>query len=177
MAEHCSYQTDQLKEMLRDRLVCRVNHTGIQRKLLAEKDLTYDKALTLALAIEASEKDSKNLRGAGQQGSVNYQSRGTGGANEGHQQEPPKLTCYRCGGPHLAPKCKFKEAECRYCKKMGHLARVCRAKAKGKQPSQPIQPAHYVADGADHQDSSYGAKSEIRAVHQSSSTFRSTTRM
>ena len=29
--------------MLRDRLVCGINHEGIQRKLLAEKKLTYEK--------------------------------------------------------------------------------------------------------------------------------------
>ena len=44
IAEHCEYK-DTLKDMLRDRLVCGVNHEGIQRKLLAEKTLTYDKAL------------------------------------------------------------------------------------------------------------------------------------
>ncbi len=49
--------------MLRDRLVCGVNHAGIQRKLLAEKDFTYDKAMTLALTIESSERDSRNLEG------------------------------------------------------------------------------------------------------------------
>ena len=34
----------------------------------------------------------------------------------------------RCGGPHLVPACKFKETQWLYCKKKGHLARVCRAK-------------------------------------------------
>ena len=60
-----------LSEMLRDRLVCGVNHEGIQKKLLAEKDLDYAKAFSLAQAIEAAEKDTKNLKsgsGASQQG-------------------------------------------------------------------------------------------------------------
>ncbi len=47
--------------MLRDRLVCVVNHKGIQRKLLAESSLTYDSAIKLALAVEASERESKQL--------------------------------------------------------------------------------------------------------------------
>ena len=127
--------------MLRDRLVCRVNHKGIQRKLLAEKDLTYDKAMTLATAIEAAERDSRNLRGTKQDPeNVNYQTQGAKNSTSGGKRrtaDPTKqqgttVTCYRCGGPHLAPTRKFKETECLYCKKKGHLARVCRAKAKAK---------------------------------------------
>ena len=39
--------------MLRERL-CGVNHDTMQRIVLAETDLTYEKAYTLAQAIEAS---------------------------------------------------------------------------------------------------------------------------
>ena len=42
VAEHCQYG-DNLKEMLRDRLVCGVAHEATQKRLLAEKDLTFDK--------------------------------------------------------------------------------------------------------------------------------------
>ena len=59
MAEHCQYGANLLKEMLRDRLVCGV---ATQKRLLAEKDLTFDKAYTLALAIEAAERDTKNIK-------------------------------------------------------------------------------------------------------------------
>ena len=58
LAEHCSYG-DSLPEILRDGLVCGVNHDAIQRKLLGEIDLTYAKALTLAQAIETAEKDTR----------------------------------------------------------------------------------------------------------------------
>ena len=55
LALHCKFSTQKLlEEMLRDWLVCGVNH---QRKLLSEADLTYDSALKL----EASERDSKKL--------------------------------------------------------------------------------------------------------------------
>ena len=64
LSEYCNYG-DKLHEMLRDRLVCGVNHDTIQRKLLAETDLTYEKAYTLAQAIEASKRDT--LRPQGQQ--------------------------------------------------------------------------------------------------------------
>jgi len=37
------------------------NHEGIQRQLLAEKDLTYQKAHELALNLEVAAKGSKNI--------------------------------------------------------------------------------------------------------------------
>ena len=40
--------------------------------------------------------------------------------------------CYRCGGTHLPKDCYFKDAECHFCKKIGHIAKVCRAKTKAE---------------------------------------------
>ena len=37
--------------------------------------------------------------------------------------------CHRCGGKHDPSQCSFREYECNYCKKTGHLAKVCRKKA------------------------------------------------
>ncbi len=61
LAEYCEYG-DRLLEMLRDRLVCGVNHEGIQCRLLAEKALTYEKAREIALAVEAAERGTKDLK-------------------------------------------------------------------------------------------------------------------
>ena len=61
LAEHCQYK-DTSKEMLRDRLICGINHNGIQQRLLAEKGLTYEKELELALVIESAEKDTKEMK-------------------------------------------------------------------------------------------------------------------
>ena len=60
-AEHCEYK-DTLKDKLRDWLVCGVNHDGIQRKLLAEKNLMYDKALEITLIMETAEQGNKDLK-------------------------------------------------------------------------------------------------------------------
>jgi len=50
---------------------------------------------------------------------------------------PPAVSvstkCYRCGGQHPAKDCSFKDAGCHGCKKRGHIAKVCRTKAKDKQ--------------------------------------------
>ncbi|XP_049325965.1 uncharacterized protein LOC125785828 [Astyanax mexicanus] len=55
LAQHCNYG-DKLTEMLRDRLVCGIEDDRMQRRLLAEAELTYDKALKLAQAIETASK-------------------------------------------------------------------------------------------------------------------------
>ena len=54
LAEHYNYKNT-LSEMLRDRLVCGINHPAIQKTLLAEKDLTLDKDLDIARALEAKQ--------------------------------------------------------------------------------------------------------------------------
>ena len=58
LAEYCEYG-DSLNILLHYRLVCRVNHEGMQCWLLTEKDITYNKALEIALAMEAAAKDTQ----------------------------------------------------------------------------------------------------------------------
>lgn len=54
--EHCN-NGDSLSEMLRDRLVCGITNSAVQKRLLAEKDLTLEKAISLAQSVEIAEKD------------------------------------------------------------------------------------------------------------------------
>jgi len=87
----------------------------------------------LAPTIEAAKKDAKKLADRNKQftspvspGVINH-------TKTTSSSSPPTGSgftpiCYRCGGPHLAPQCWHKDTECRYCKKKGHLARVCKAK-------------------------------------------------
>ena len=53
LAEFCNFG-DTLSLMIRDRLVCGINDENTQRLLLAEKDLTYEKALEIARSQEAA---------------------------------------------------------------------------------------------------------------------------
>ena len=48
-----------LSELLHDRLVSGVEEAKIQRQLLAEADLTFDKAFELAIAAECADKMPK----------------------------------------------------------------------------------------------------------------------
>jgi hypothetical protein len=141
LADYCSFG-ESLHEMLRDCLVCGVNHDGIQRRLLAEKNLTYEKALEIARAVEVVEQGARDLRKLPQNGSGQVLCHYTtsGGQTKKEDANTSKergasgsksTSCYRCGNEnHLAPACKFKETVCHYCKKKGHLARVCKAKKR-----------------------------------------------
>ena len=47
------------KEALRDKFVCGLQSTVIQKRLLSEADLTFDKALDHALAMELADKNTR----------------------------------------------------------------------------------------------------------------------
>ena len=110
---NCNFGSkERLEEMLRDRLVCGVNHQGIQRKLLSEGNISYTDALALAQSIESAEDDAKKLGGSAPLQPVHYTQKG---ASLASSRTSP--TCYHCGGLHLAPVCPHKEKVCRHCKK------------------------------------------------------------
>ena len=46
------------------------------------------------------------------------------------------MTCHRCLGEHLASSCKFRSTECFLCKKVGHIAKACKSKQKGRKGNQ-----------------------------------------
>ena len=54
LAEYCDFK-DHREEALRDRLVCGIQSKAIQKRLLAEADLTLQKAYEVAQGIEAAE--------------------------------------------------------------------------------------------------------------------------
>ena len=156
LAENCEYG-DALSEMLRDRLVCGVNHDTIQQRLLAEKTLDYTKAFDLAQAIESSERDNRTLKNSRAPKDTSHDLRyidrrppaNSKGRNAVSKSGTAGISCYRCGGDHLAPDCKFIDAECHLCKKKGHIARVCRSKEKpqGQAKKKPFPTKnHYMQD-------------------------------
>ena len=55
--------------MIRDRLVCGVSH---EPRLLAEKDLTYEKAIEIAQAVKAAEKNTKIIKNGNGKQTIHY---------------------------------------------------------------------------------------------------------
>ena len=167
IAEFCEYGPV-LNDMLRDRLVCGTSNNAIQRRLLQETDLTFEKALEVASSTEAADKNAQRLTDSSSDkdrpaliGKVNDRPSPITSPGKGHrryksnkpQQHPsgdkPQLQdsdnsgkqCHRCGGTHEPATCPFKQYECHFCKKKGHLAQVCR-----KKDSSTPERAHYVGE-------------------------------
>ena len=128
LTQYCDYGTV-LNHMLRDRLVCGVNRSQIQQKLLGEgSSLTLEKALSFAISVEAAIKQSL-LTNNHQQLSQKSNKLQESVLKVTSEQKSEKL-CYRCDGNHKPETCLFKEKECFYCKTKGHTIKVCHKKQK-----------------------------------------------
>ena len=138
LSTHCEFKTtDQsVTEVSRDRLVCGLHSESRQRHLLAEKDLSLQKAMELAQGMEAAELNAKSLKS--QERAVNkLQIRRTGFRRPG----PTPTPCHPCGSSnHDQKDCRFRDAECNFCHKKGHIATVCRAKLGTRHNLSPKRP-------------------------------------
>ena len=105
-----------------------INDPNIQRRLLAEPNLTLKKATEIAQALETGDHGAADLQSP--QAVPVHTIEGKQDGSKEHARGKGSPTCYRYGGKHLlAPVCKFKYAECFSCRKIGHMGQVCR-KAK-----------------------------------------------
>ena len=128
-AEHCNYG-DSLNAMLRDRLVVGINNDKIQRRLLAEPQLDFAKALDIATAMETAAQNAQDIQASGglPQKAINKVTKHQSRWHFKQGSTGKRDDCYRCGGNHNAYECKFKDAKCHFCKKKGHIAKKCRNK-------------------------------------------------
>ena len=155
-AKHCNYG-ESLSEMLRERLVCDITNSAVQKRLLAEKELTLEKAVSLAQSVEIAEKGSKDLQTSATPKPMTNSDADLFKFNPAvpKRSEDKTAKCYRCGGKHLAPQCRFKSEQCHNCGKRGHIAKVCQSRSQNKkaQPTRNSQPVHNVTDNSS--DSEY----------------------
>ena len=119
LVEHCEYG-DTLETMLRDRIVCGIRDEKIQRRLLVEKKLTFQKGYETATTMEITMQNMAVLQESKESEAVNQVTVQADG-----RRIPPKSPCFRCGGNHSAQACRFKEMNCFYCKQKGHIADRC----------------------------------------------------
>jgi len=124
LATNCQFG-EYLDQALRDRFVCGLHSSGMQKSLLAvTDDLPLKKAVDQALAYEAADKSTKDIQ-------------------EGHFAQSSLVdkvsvpftrrskSCYRCGkGNHSPNDCRYRDFVCDNCGKRGHLAKVCHADSK-----------------------------------------------
>ena len=159
LAHTCEFG-DTLTVMLRDRFVMGIAHNQTQQNLLSEPDLTFQKAVDVALTREAAIRDMKKIKNqnSSQSDSTVYKiqqkssyshnksksnSNSNGnykkqfsdnpksGQNSRNQNEnKPRDKCSGCGAWHWKKDCPFLSAECFSCKKVGHISKMCQNKSK-----------------------------------------------
>eukprot|EP00112_Aurelia_sp_Birch-Aquarium-sp1_P017586 Seg409.2 transcript_id=Seg409.2/GoldUCD/mRNA.D3Y31 product="Gag polyprotein" protein_id=Seg409.2/GoldUCD/D3Y31 len=120
---------------LLDRLVCGLRSESIQRKLLTEIDLTFDKAEKITVAMELAQGNAVDLHPSSSSGGIEVnkvehkpKKRAKASASGSKQS----TECWRCGkDKHNAIDCKFKSLKCFNCSKQGHSAKRCRSE-RGK---------------------------------------------
>ena len=96
--EYCEFGAF-LEEAIRDKFVCGLSNSSIRKRILSEKDLTLEKAISLASSIEASIKENEAMKSVERVNAISK----------------PKL-CFRCNSEqHLADKCRFKQYVCNSC--------------------------------------------------------------
>ena len=106
--------------MLSDKIVCGINDTQTQKRLLAEKNLTYAKAKKIALALEIA---------FAVQGTLDIQTPSSDTVYKMTEKQQNSCKCYWCGKTnHKAPQCRHKDTVCNKCNKTGHLAKVRQSK-------------------------------------------------
>ena len=159
LSEHCGYGQS-LDEMLRDRLVCGMAEVRTQQRLLAEVDLTFEKAMKIAQAMELAERDAKALRHPGTHPveSVHKVHGGTACSQSSTDRKPSsagRKPCYRCGAQHDPALCCFREVVCHACGKKGHIKKVCRSKPMAAQSPSQNKPVHRAAQDVSDYPSEY----------------------
>ena len=135
LAEYCEFG-DSLSDLLQDRRVVGVQDERIQRRLLSDRDLKFQKAYEVAPAMELAAKNAEQLS-ARASVDVKPETPPVVVAQNGNSQKPTLSSCYRCGYKGLVPlRCSFKSAICHGCKRMGHILTACKAEGKGGKQEQ-----------------------------------------
>ena len=133
---------DPLDEALRKRFICSVDHEAVLKALfkVTDEELTFSKAVKIALETEEASKAAKETVHGSKQTPV-FKVRQDNKTPKAKQQLHSKPTansgsststvCMRCGKKnHKAPECRFKDADCNYCHKRGHIEAACLQKKK-----------------------------------------------
>lgn len=140
LAIHCGFGNF-LITALRNQFVCGLRDDRIRNRLLEMADLTLNKALEVASAMEISSKDAQTLSKEPKLvGAIHSQikkkvstaySRNLSKPDEGlnsnkdfklnSKENKNCVKCYRCGGPHYANNCRHKSTVCSFCNYRGHI--------------------------------------------------------
>ena len=104
----------------------------IQRRLLSEGDLKFEKAYEVAQAMELASKNAEQLNTKAVLPVDGKPETLPPTVQTVRSQTSSTPSCYQCGYKgHTPAACRFKSATCHGCKKFGHLKQACKEKWKG----------------------------------------------
>ncbi len=145
IAEHCGFNgVVELEDRLKDQMVIGVGDEQLQKRLLMETHLSFNKCYKMCISQETAARDVPLLSGntserttseeVNKVTSKSFQNPGRHGtASASNSTASTERRCYRCDSDrHLANRCKHKDVVCHCCKKIGHLAKVCFSKKSGQ---------------------------------------------
>ena len=135
-ASKCNYG-DRLEEQLCDRLIAGINNISLQRKMLEKKDITFAEARSICeqnddlcaatsadTAVLFHRQSTEPVRTAPRV--HNTVQRAQVPTSNRVQTKAAINRCLSCGEYHLRSACRFRNATCHACGKMGHIRKVCR---------------------------------------------------
>lgn len=127
---------DAQDDALRTRFMCSINNEAVLRSLfkINDDELSFSKAVNIAIETEEAAKVAKETVYKSKPAPVNNMKehdRAAAKVQTDDARTKPTGKCYRCGRDnHLAKDCRFKNATCNFCKKIGHIEKACISKAK-----------------------------------------------
>ena len=149
-SDGCNFK--ELHTMLRDRLVVGCRDATIQRKLLSEQNLTFEKALNTATAMEVASRDAKEIQAIGKTLNIDKDVHKLRTTQQPHRQrlsqpsssKTPKH-CWRCGSSkHMPGECPFRTQKCFSCQKVGHTKSQCKKVQDYLKKTRKGKPSHHL---------------------------------
>ncbi|KAK6171970.1 hypothetical protein SNE40_018386 [Patella caerulea] len=157
LSEHCNFG-ETLSETIRDRLVCGLRNTHIQKRLLSHSDpyLTLNRTIEISVAMETAGKDTLELQARygrpvkqpeesnqvnrfkqsdtrQRHNNCSTTSQSLQSRRQSDGQRETQNPCSRCLGiNHSQENCPYLDTKCLKCHKKGHLARACRTGKSSK---------------------------------------------
>ena len=101
--------------------MCGLRNEQTQKRLLSDRNLTFDRAVDISVAVETATKDAVELEqcidGAAIHKVQPRQNR--------RQYRKPCFSCVRNG--HTPDECRFRDSQCQKCKQQGHTEPACQS--------------------------------------------------